>query len=112
MSNLFLAMATLGLFALAAPASAMPAGKIATDVANTDAGIIQVHSRRHFRRHYRPQIVLRYSSYRGGPYYSGSCLGRVLYGIGPCYSQTVIKERNWHARPHRRLHPVLIRRAG
>ena len=100
MRKLFLAGAALGLFALAAPASAMPVGESATYVAHVDDGLNQVGYRRHFRGYYRPRIILRYGYYGGGPYSSGSCLGRILYGIrGNCQVQS-----------HRRLHPGLNRR--
>ena len=89
MRKLFLAAAALGLFALASPASAMPIGKIAADVANADAGVTQVRYRRYrySRGYYRPRVVRSYGYYGGGPSYygpgSGTGYGRA-YG-GPSY---------------------------
>ncbi len=87
MRKLFLAAAALGLFALASPASAMPIGKIAADVANDDAGVTQVHYRRYrySRGYYRPRVIRRYGYYGGGPYYgpgSGTGYGRGYGGYG------------------------------
>ncbi len=89
MRKLFLAAAALGLFALASPASAMPIGKIAVDVANADARVTQVRYRRYrySRGYYRSRVIRRYGYYSGGPSYygpgSGTGYGRG-YG-GPYY---------------------------
>ncbi len=91
MRKLFLTGAALGLFALAAPASAMPVGKIAADIANGETGVTQVHYRRYgySRGYYRPRVIRSYGYYGGGPYYgpgSGSGYGRGYgYGGGPYY---------------------------
>jgi hypothetical protein len=82
--KLFLTAAALGLFALASPASAMPIGKIAADVANADAGVTQVRYRRYrySRGYYRPRVIRRYGYYGGSPSYYGPGGGPSYYGPG------------------------------